>query len=401
MACQLATFLTSSPVNLLLLPMGILILPILLTLSFREIALNQQTEAQRKRVWASYREFSRFILVVTVAAWWVIWDLRGRDDLVSVIGTHWLQTVETSSSEASLFWMPPTVSLGIFLLLCRAVDKIVLRLKWTAQQTLMQVCWTLVSFVVPLLMVAAGFSSILDRRLGGTVWLIGAGVISRVGTAFLRQAQGMKFNRLRSGELRNQALSIAGGMGVSIGKVYLVPAGKGHLVNGFGMRDAIGLTDNLGKYLTKAQKGYVIAHELAHVRLKHSRKHLLLVFAIFSITTLSLFSLPKQASPLRPVMQVFAIFGPLVALYYGSRHFEYSADRRAVDFTGDAETAIQALANLERSRELPVTHTRLMEWFMTHPTFEHRVEAIAKIGCVPADRLTAMLEEAGIAAPAD
>jgi hypothetical protein len=33
---------------------------------------------------------------------------------------------------------------------------------------------------------------------------------------------------------------------------------------------------------------------------------------------------------------------------------------------------------------------------MTHPTFEHRVEAIAKLGCVPADRLTVILEEAGI-----
>jgi|SRR6266850_1623194 len=397
---QLATFLASRPVDALFLPIGILVLPILLTLSFRQIALNQQTEPERNRIWASYREFTHFILVLTVAAWWVIWDLRGRDDLVSVIGSHWLQTVETSSLEAILFWIPPTVSLGIFLSLCRAVDKIVLRLKWTAHQILVQVCWILVSLVIPLLMVAAGFSNILDRKLGGIAWLISAGVISRVGTAFLRLAQGMKFNRLKSGELRNQALSIASGMGVPIGKVFVVPAGKGHLINGFGMRDAIGLTDNLGKYLTKAQKGYVIAHELAHVRLKHSRKHLLLVMAIFSITTLLLFSLPKQASPVRPVIQVLAIFGPLVTLYYGSRHFEYCADRQAVDFTGDAEIAIQALANLERSRELPVTHTRLMEWFMTHPTFEHRVDAIAKLGCVPADRLTVILEQAGIPASA-
>jgi Zn-dependent protease with chaperone function len=92
---------------------------------------------------------------------------------------------------------------------------------------------------------------------------------------------------------------------------------------------------------------------------------------------------------------VLAIFGPLVALYFGSRRFEYSADREAVEFTGDAETAIEALANLERSTELPVTCSSLMEWFMTHPTFEHRVEAIAKLGCVPADRLTVILEDSG------
>jgi Zn-dependent protease with chaperone function len=50
------------------------------------------------------------------------------------------------------------------------------------------------------------------------------------------------------------------------------------------------------------------------------------------------------------------MFGPLVTLYYVSRHFEYSADEQAIDFTGDAKTAIQALANLERSRELPTAH---------------------------------------------
>ena len=37
-----------------------------------------------------------------------------------------------------------------------------------------------------------------------------------------------------------------------------------------------------------------------------------------------------------------------------------------------------------------------MEWFMTHPTFEHRVEAIAKLGHIPVDRLTIILNEAGI-----
>jgi Zn-dependent protease with chaperone function len=89
-----------------------------------------------------------------------------------------------------------------------------------------------------------------------------------------------------------------------------------------------------------------------------------------------------------------------VALYYCSRHFEYSADKQAVEFTGDAETAIQALANLERSRELPATYTKLIEWFMTHPTFEHRVQAIAQRGGVTADRLAVILEEAGFPASA-
>jgi peptidase M48-like protein len=201
MVCQLATFLASSAANAPLLRMGILIFPILLTLCFREIALNQQAEMQRKRVWGAYREFGRLLVVITVAVGWVTWDLGSRNDLLGVIG---LRNAETSSVEAVLFWLPPIVSLGIFLLWCRTVDKIVLRLKWSIGQTLQ---------------------------------------------------------------------------------------------HDFGMRNAIVLADNLGKYLTKPQKGYVIAHELAHIKLRHSRKHLLLVMAIFCITTLLLFGLPKQASP--------------------------------------------------------------------------------------------------------
>jgi Zn-dependent protease with chaperone function len=51
----------------------------------------------------------------------------------------------------------------------------------------------------------------------------------------------------------------------------------------------IGLTDNLGKYLTKEQVMFVIAHELAHVKLKHGRKQLLLILGIYSCMAFLLF----------------------------------------------------------------------------------------------------------------
>jgi len=66
------------------------------------------------------------------------------------------------------------------------------------------------------------------------------GIFSQVGTGFLRRAEGMKFNRLKSGELRNRALKMADHMGVTISRVYIVPAGKGHLMNAYGLSNAIG-----------------------------------------------------------------------------------------------------------------------------------------------------------------
>jgi len=60
-------------------------------------------------------------------------------------------------------------------------------------------------------------------------------------------------NTLKSGELRYRALLLAEETGITLQRVFIVPSGKGHLTNAFGMSSAIGLTDNLGKYLTKEQ----------------------------------------------------------------------------------------------------------------------------------------------------
>lgn len=386
-------------VSPLLFPGAILLLPVVLTLCIRRISLQSQ-EAEEKTIWAAYRAFGRFILTITVVSWWVLWDLRGRYDLISVI-RHTAAApgaLEASSEATPLFWIPPIVSLGIFLLLCNTADKAILNLKWTTADTFRQAWWRLMSFVAPLLMVAAGFSTILVGKGKGIGWLVAAGAVSKVGTGFLRRAEGMRFNVLKSGETRNRALNLAKRMGVTLSRIYVVPAGKGHLTNAYGMSHAIALTDNLGKYLTNAEKDYVIAHELAHVKLKHGRKELLLVVTIFSTMTLLAFLLRQQAEPFRPLLQVVVMIGPLVALYYCSRRFEYSADKEAVDFTGDPETAIRALANLHRCRELPAARDGFTELFMTHPTFARRIQAIANDGHVPGDRVIDILEDSGMAA---
>src|SRR6266567_1273255 len=120
-------------------------------------------------------------------------------------------------------------------------------------------------------------------------FILAVGVVSKIGTGFLRRAEGLKFNTLKSGEYRSRALRVARGMDVTLRRVFVVPAGKGHLTNAYGMSNAIALTDNLGKYLTKSQLEFVMAHELAHVKLKHVRKYFLLALAVFLITALLLF----------------------------------------------------------------------------------------------------------------
>jgi Zn-dependent protease with chaperone function len=373
---------------------SILLLPIILTCCFGWAATHFQTG--QTKTWSVYRGYGRFILAATVAGWWVTWDLGGRSALPAALVRKSLGTFESSTAATLLFWVPPIVSLGIFLISCYIVDRKLLRQRWSFTQLLWRAWWRLVSFVIPLLMVAVGFRAIFDGGFVGIVWLGSAGIVSRIGTGFLRQAEGMKFNRLKSGELRNRALKMAKQMGVTIGRVYIVPAGKGHLTNAYGLSNAIGLTDSLGKYLTKIQMDYVMAHELAHVKLKHGRKHLLLVVAVFSILTLVSFRFSQHALFLRPLVQVAVIIVPLLAIYYSSRRFEYAADAEAVHFTGEPETAIRALTNLHRIHEVPARCDRFTELFMTHPSLTQRIEAIAKAGQIPAERLKVILDDAGV-----
>ena len=378
-----------------LFPSTVLLLPVVLTFWFRAAALRR-SGTEGKIVWSGYREFGRVILAVTVACWWVMWDLGGRSTIAPILVRNWPGLLETSNAEALIFWVPPIVSLGIFLVLCYTVDRNLLYLRWTTTDMLRRGCWKLVSFVVPLQMVAAGSEAIFERRVWGVTWFLGAGVVARVGTGFSLRAEGLKFNTLKSGELRNRAIKMASRMGVALGRVYMVPAGKSHLTNAYGMSNSIGLTDSLGKYLNKPQMDYIIAHELAHVRLKHGRKRHLMTIALFSTLILLLFAIPQHALLFRPLLQVLIILGPLVVMYYFSRRFEYSADREAIEFVGDPENAIRALASLHKISEVPARSDRITGLFMTHPPLAQRVSAIATNWQIPSERMTHILEDAGI-----
>jgi Zn-dependent protease with chaperone function len=139
-------------------------------------------------------------------------------------------------------------------------------------------------------------------------WLLVAAATSKIGTAFLRRAEGLKFRALKSGESRSRALKVARGMGVTLRRVLVVPAGKAHLTNAYGMSSAIAVTDNLGKFLDDPELEFVIAHEVAHVKLRHLRFSLVVTIATFSFVATLVFLLASQTNNLRPLFQLIAMF---------------------------------------------------------------------------------------------
>ncbi|HEY8671516.1 MAG TPA: M48 family metalloprotease, partial [Terriglobales bacterium] len=161
----------------------------------------------------------------------------------------------------------------------------------------------------------------------------------------MRSAEGMELRKLKLGKFHGRAFRLARKMGVELNRVYVVPAGKGHLSSAYGLGKSIAITDNYGEWLDGDQLDFVICHELTHVKQQHGRKKLLLMLVLFSVLVLVVFWLPIPSRFLFAA-NIFVILGPTLAFYFVSRRFEYAADRGAVECTAAAETAILALRNI-------------------------------------------------------
>jgi Zn-dependent protease with chaperone function len=360
----------------------ILFAPIVTALLTRAVLYSH--EQRRVDLWKRYRAWTDFILCLTVSCWWVLWVLRSSE-IVSTLAPSGLL------AEPVLFWLAPIVILGAYLIICHAVDRTLFKLRWTARQLLWRAWWRVVSLVIPLLMLASGFNAIFDGHLVGLLWILAAGFVAKIGTALLRLADGLKLNVLKSGETRNRAFTLANRMGVQLDRVFLVPAGKGHLTNAYGISNAIGLTDNLGKYLSKAEMDFVIAHELAHVKLRHGRNYVLLLVAIFASMAILFYKSSSWIPSVQPLLQFLVVLFPLIALKYVSRQHEYAADREAMDFTSDPEAALRALINLNQIHAAPVHCDALTESVMTHPSVAHRLSRMSDIGHIRSERLVDIL----------
>jgi len=371
----------------------VLLFPIVFAALFRYRALRDSGDG-RYAIWYGFSRYRRFIRVTTVAAWWALWDAAGGWASVIRASPPMLLRFTLANHQHLRFSMPPIAALFAFLLLNYSTDKAVADLHWSKMAIVRQAWWSVVQYVVPVLMIAAGFEALFAGRYSGVLWIIGAAITHRVGMIFLRLAEGMRFHTLKSGELRNRSLAMARKMGLDLRSVCIVPAGKGHLTNAYGGSRMIALTDTLPKYLNRQQIDSAIAHELIHVKRKHGRLGSLVVLTAFVALALSMFNLRGRMMQLRPLLDLVVVYGPVLLFYYFSRRAEFEADREAVLFTGDPENAIRSLVNLYRGSSVPITSSKLAELFQTHPSLNRRVLAIAKVAEFSQERILQVMKEA-------
>lgn len=356
------------------------------------IASRESDRKERAKRWIIYSSLGPFYRLTAVALWSAAWEVGGRTD--SKGAAPWLGRIIGPRSMSS-FWVAPSLGLCIYFALFLFVSRRLLNEHWSTWGSIRLVWWRLVALGLPLLVVARGFDALVSGQLSGILWLALSGITALVGGGFLRHAEGMKLHVAKTGETKNRAFAIAGKMGVKIGRVFIVPEGKAHMTNAFASPYAVGVTDNLGKYLTRPQIDYVLAHEVAHAKKKHGGRHLLMTVGIYSLLAAVLFLGRGSIGDMRPLVVIVAIFGPVMAMSYLLRRHEYEADRTAVGFTHDPETAIRALMRLYRVTMSPANCSRFTQLFLSHPSLTRRVMAIAQAGQIPMERVNSILLKRG------
>ena len=240
--------------------------------------------------WIAFRRGLHVATLGAIAAWWSLWDLQRHSVLIAKLAVRFAWS-DSALLERLLFFALPIGIVFVLQLVCYSLDRTLMGRRWTATDLLRLALWRTVSPTLAMLLVATGYDAMYGRRLAAIFWLIFAAILAMVGTFRLRVAEGIKLQRVKSGELYKRAFVMAKDMRTTLKRVYVVPAGRGHLTNAYGLSESIAVTDNYGKFLDRAELDFVIGHELGHVKgkrgpektvdndhhFRHSCSHLLLL----------------------------------------------------------------------------------------------------------------------------
>jgi Zn-dependent protease with chaperone function len=377
------------------LPAVLLATPSLLSIFAFVAARTHATNDQPRAQWIEYRSWDRIIQIMLLVVWWLLWDFRGPLSIVIPFNGA-KDSTTLFDSGAPAFWYLPVSAIFLYLVVSSYLGTAILRRKRGIGLRISHAIGRIVSFAAPLILLEAGIDELLKRNAWGFLYFAGAAAAWRIGAIVALFAVGFRLNSLKSGETLGRARRIAHQMGVKLRHVFMVPAGRGRLTNAYSMGDAIAVTDSLGQHLTRDQLEFTIAHEVAHCQRKHGRTTVRSGLLIFGVSAAVLFAIGPQAGPMRIPLQILGLLTPVAAAEWISRRNEYEADRVAVEFTKEPESAIRALGNLSCAADAPMRPNPIADVFEGHPCLLYRVRAIAHAGRLSQERLSDILREAQI-----
>jgi Zn-dependent protease with chaperone function len=346
-----------------------MLIPVGFSIWCRNLAVASKN-ADKAAQWVTYRRVLHILELFTIPAWWSLTN----------------GSIRPHPAASVVLLVPLSCAIFVAHVVNYSSDSRFLGRKWMLSDVFQLATWSTISPPVSLLMLAEGIESARNRSFVGILWMVLAGISALVGNARLQSAEGMKPRAVKSGELYKRSLVLSKRMGIRLQQVCVIPFGRARLTNAYGGWRMIAVTDDYGHWLDGPELDFVIGHELAHVKHKHSLKKLLAAAGIFGLAAALTFILPPPAGSWRVLFNFSVILTPLMVFYLLSRHFEYAADRASLELTGEPEAAIRALSNMYQHAGVPARRSRLQELFSTHPNLSQRLDAIARFGQPSAHR---------------
>jgi Zn-dependent protease with chaperone function len=402
---------------------GFLLLPLALILWMRRAALRDAVE-DPTAAWFSYFRALQWCVNGTMLLWMVARTSfrEGVQDLAAfrLPAGGW----EPAVARTLVLIVPPWL---VYLLCLFLSYKVFVQFRgsqvrgkqWTRGEFMLERSLEVGARFLPLMFLCCGLNFISTSPKVFIILLL-AGYVSRVLCVRAKiKVSGVAPEAVTTGELRDRIFDLAQRAAVKIKQVFVVSAGRMQVANAYATgAQTVMFTDYLLQRLTKREVDAIAGHELSHLRHGHPKK---LGFAILGVIvfptifrgTWLLFTgwvggliMEASGGDAKALIQWYRWSPKLVAwsqldlalivagfclFYLLSRRFERIADEGSVKLVGDPEAMITALLKVSRLNLTPIQWGKVTGTLLTHPTTLKRVEHLAKVGKVPAERLQELL----------
>lgn len=390
--------------------MAFILFPVLITLWMRRTALILGRQ-DRTAAWFSYFRTINWAIKGSMLLW-ITSGLGARQKL-----QEWLSFAPIAGWQATLFDVAVMIGPAFLIYVaCLSLSYPLHRqlrgTKWTRREFLTQQLVTAGEQAVPLMFFIATIETFAITPSAAASFFVLA-LLSWVVLRSLQMHVSKSYpHALTTGELRDRVFAIAKKAGVKITQIFILPTGKSQVANAYATgNQTVMFTDYLLQHLTKREVIAVAAHEVAHLQLGHVKRLALALWGALVIPGLLGMFLQSWFDYLRvpvsgPVPAytmvswfwnwsqrdfVLILIG-LMLFYLLSRRYEFAADARAVELTGDAEAQITGLLKVSRLNLMPIQWGKATGSWLTHPSMVRRAERIAKAAAMPGQELQAILD---------
>lgn len=373
----------------------VLLLPVVIALWLRARALRRSA-FDRAAAWFGYCKRLQGTIVALSIGWAVLVLSPWIKPVASFVTAGWNGQLQTAVLVGVLI-LPAVAVHVVIAALSYPVYTQVRRAAWTRMELVRQVMWREAVVALPVMfcvMAIGAYGDHMPRMV--VLWLFGAYVSWILASRRLAAATIPALHVVTTGPLHDRIIGMATQAGVKLDQVIVLETAKcleanAAAIRTWGGQRSVLLTDHLVRRLDRAEVDAIVAHELAHLKLRHGG-HPLIVFCVSMTIVIAASAVLALKFHWNPddffVWTIPAIFLlPTLWNRFRSRRQERAADAEALELTDHPAAHITSLVRITHLGLMPLRWGRINEPWQTHPSTQRRIERIGFKAGIPPSRV--------------